>query len=79
MQRTGGRASFRGGVLRVECTEGATTPGRLATTVRQLGVATREAAPEATGPSWRTEGGLVSLNGLRLIGARDRGATEDSA
>ena len=63
---TDARASFHGGVLRVDYREGATSPDHLATTVRQLGVATREAdGDEAT---WKQEAAFVVVALVGLLG-----------
>ena len=64
------RASFHSGVLRVDYREGETTPARLATTVRQLGVATREEAPSAAAEdaSWRQEAAFVVVALVGLVG-----------
>ncbi len=63
---TGARASFHGGVLRVDYREGQTTPETLATTVRQLGVATRE--PEPDGATWKREAAFVAVALVGLVG-----------
>ncbi|GAB5550114.1 MAG: hypothetical protein SangKO_098740 [Sandaracinaceae bacterium] len=67
---TGARASFHGGVLRVDYREGETSPERLATTVRQLGVSTRDAGPDAGAEdaSWRQEAAFVVVALVGLIG-----------
>ena len=59
----GARASFRGGVLRVDYDGGETTPERLATVVRSLGVATR--AADGGGTPWRRE---AAFTGVALVG-----------
>ncbi len=58
------RASFRGGILRVDYDGGETTPEHLATVVRRLGVATREA--EEDGNPWQREAVFagIALGGL---------------
>ena len=60
------RASFRGGVLRVDYSEGETSPERLETTVRQLGVPPREPDPDAA--TWRREAVFVAVALAGLVG-----------
>ncbi len=69
------RASFRGGVLRVDYAAGQTSPAHLATAVRQLGVAPRVPAPAAPGAaadeeaaSWRREAAFVAVALVGLVG-----------
>ena len=61
-------ASFRGGVLRVDYREGETTPARLATAVRQLGVATRPVPEDTEDRAWRQEAVFVSVALAGLVG-----------
>ncbi len=58
------RASFRGGILRVDYDGGETTPEHLATVVRRLGVATREAEEDSN--PWQREAVFagIALGGL---------------
>ncbi len=60
------RGSFRGGVLHVDYSEGQTSPARLETTVRQLGVAAREPNPDAA--TWRREAAFVAVALASLVG-----------
>ena len=60
------RASFRGGVLRVDYDGGETSPEHLATVVRQLGVTTREA--EDDGNPWQREAAFAGIALVGLIG-----------
>ena len=64
------QASFQGGVLRVDYREGETSPQRLATAVRKLGVATREEARDAAAEdaSWRQEAVFVGVALVGLVG-----------
>ena len=60
------RASFRGGVLRVDYDGDATSPEHLATVVRCLGVTTREANDK--GESWQREATFVGIALAGLVG-----------
>ncbi len=60
------RASFRGGVLRVDYDGGETSPEHLATVVRSLGVATREA--EDDGNPWQREAAFAGIALVGLLG-----------
>ncbi len=57
------RASFRSGVLRVDYDGGETSPEHLATVVRSLGVATREAEEDSN--PWQRE---ATFAGIALVG-----------
>ncbi|OZC01494.1 ATPase P [Rubricoccus marinus] len=67
---TDARASFHSGVLRVDYREGETSPEHLATTVRRLGVPTRDDEPDAAadGASWRREASFVVVAFVGLVG-----------
>ena len=66
---TDARASFHSGMLRVDYRAGETTPEHLATTVRQLGVATRAEAPDANNENapWRQEAVFVVVALIGLV------------
>ena len=62
------RASFRGGVLRVDYQDGETSPARVQTVVRDLGVALRVPATSEDAAAWRQEAVFVGVALAGLVG-----------